>query len=139
MSRTLQIKDLLRVHRNELQFELEPTQVISALSKSKAIQKGSLQCASSSCTEKINDILSMVKDGSSDLVESFVEALKDLGYRDIVELIDPTDVHTKAGKYCFNRLLKLSSCTGIRLRMSQKQFLHVSQQLSINIFLVGAF
>lgn len=45
----------------------------------------------------------MVKDGSTDLVESFVAALKDLGYRDIVELIDPTDVHTKAGKYCFNR------------------------------------
>lgn len=103
ISRTIQIKDLLRVHRNKLQFELEPMQVISALSKSKAIQKGSLHCASSSCTEKINGILSMVKDGSTDLVESFVAALKDLGYRDIVELIDPTDVHTKAGKYCFNR------------------------------------
>ncbi|XP_065942164.1 uncharacterized protein [Magallana gigas] len=96
ISRTIQIKDLLRVHRNKLQFELEPTQVISALSKSKAIQKGSIHCASSSCTEKINGILSMVKDGSTDLVESFVAALKDLGYRDIVELIDPTDVHTKA-------------------------------------------
>lgn len=47
----------------------------------------------------------MVKDGRTHLVESFVAALKDLGYtcRDIVELIDPTDVHTKAGKYCFNR------------------------------------
>lgn len=52
----------------------------------------------------------MVEDGSTDVVESFVAALKDLGYWDIVALIDPPDVHRRAGKYCLNRLLKLSYC-----------------------------
>lgn len=91
---------------------MEPTQIISALSKSKDFQKRALHsiCASRSCNKKINDILSMVEDGSTDVVESFVAALKDLGYWDIVALIDPPDVHRRAGKYCLNRLLKLSYC-----------------------------
>lgn len=55
----------------------------------------------------------MVKDGSFDFVESFVEVLKDFGYRDIVELIDLIDVYMKVGKYCFNCLLKFLFCMGI--------------------------
>lgn len=55
----------------------------------------------------------MVKDGSFDFVESFVEVLKDFGYRDIVELIDFIDVYMKVGKYCFNCLLKFLFCMGI--------------------------
>lgn len=99
ISRTTQIKKLLRIHRNELLFELEPKAIISALSKSKVFEESLLQsiCASGSCSKRIIDLLSLVEDGSTDVVESFVAALKDLGYKSIVELIDPPDVHTKAG------------------------------------------
>lgn len=105
ISRTKQIINLLKVHRNELLYELEPTAIVSALSKSKAFQKRSLHfeyiSALASCNTKLNDILSMVEVGSTDVVEGFVAALKDLGYRDIVDLIDPPDVHAKAGNYFF--------------------------------------
>lgn len=77
-------------------------QVIFVLLKLKVIQKGLIYCVFSSCIEKINGILLMVKDGSIDFVESFVVVLKDFGYRDIVELIDFIDVYMKVGKYCFN-------------------------------------
>lgn len=107
ISRTKQIINLLKVHRNELLYELEPTAIVSALSKSKAFQKRSLHSISAlaSCNTKLNDILSMVEVGSTDVVEGFVATLKDLGYRDIVDLIDPPDVHAKAGNYFFYRLL----------------------------------
>lgn len=80
----------------------------------------------------------MVEDGSTDVVESFVAALKDLGYWDIVALIDPPDVHRRAGKYCLNRLLKLSYCLLLFLIYFnmieiylKKHVLLVGQQLSI--------
>lgn len=41
----------------------------------------------------------MVENGSTAIVEAFVAALRDLGYCDIVELIDPLDIHPTAGKY----------------------------------------
>lgn len=99
----MQIINLLKVHRNELLYELEPTAIISALSRSKAFPKRSLDSigALPGCNTKINDLLSMVEFGSTDVVESFVATLKDLGYRDIVDLINPPDVHTKAGNYFF--------------------------------------
>lgn len=115
VSRTTQIKNLIRAHRNELLFELEPVAIISALSRSKTFQKRSLSsiCASSSCNKRINDILSLVECGNTDAVESFVAVLKDLGYRDIVDLIDPPSFHTKAGNsisympfFCSNTILE---------------------------------
>lgn len=82
-------------------IELEPMAIISALSKSKAFQQHSLSsvCASGSCNKRINDILSLVEAGNTDVVESFVAALKNLGYRDIVDLIDPPSFNTTAGNF----------------------------------------
>lgn len=107
ISRTMQIINLLKVHRNELIYELEPTSIISALSRSEAFQKRPLHSigAIASCNAKIFDILAMVEDGSTDVVECFLATLKDLGYMDIVDLIEPPDVHGKAGIFVFHRSL----------------------------------
>lgn len=77
--------------------------IISALSKSKAFPERTLTsvCASGSCNKRINDILALVETGNTDVVESFVTALKNLGYGDIVDLIDPPRSHTKAGNFTF--------------------------------------
>lgn len=53
-----------------------------------------------SCKERVETILSLVENGNSEVVEDFMIALKDLGYSDIVELIGPSDIHSKAGN-CF--------------------------------------
>lgn len=75
--------------------------IISALSKSNAFNESSLAsvCASGSCNKRINDILALVETGNTDVVDSFVTTLKNLGYRDIVDLIDPPDFHTEAGNF----------------------------------------
>lgn len=43
-------------------------------------------------------LLSLVEKGGSQDVEKFVKVLNDLGYSHIVQLIDPPDIHNKAGK-----------------------------------------
>lgn len=78
--------------------ELEPTAIIFALSNilleslSDSIPVG---CGSS---EKVEHILSLVENGSTDVVTKFVTVLNDLGYEDIVNLIDQKDIKVKAGK-----------------------------------------
>lgn len=121
ISRTTQIKNRLRVHRNKLQFELEPTPIISTLSKSKAFRKRSLDpvCASKSCIEKLNGVLSTIEAGSTEVVESFMAALKDIGYRDILDLLDPPEVHTKAGNNAFIAFFSFNF-TGLGLKYITK-------------------
>lgn len=77
--------------------------IISALSKSKIIPERTFTsvCPSGSRTKRINDILALVETGYAGVVESFVTALKSLGYTDIVDLIDPPRFHTKAGNFTF--------------------------------------
>lgn len=103
ISRTTLIKHRVKAHRNVLISEIEPTDFVSVLLKSKSFQltgKNSF-FVDNCCKEQVFEtILSLVENERSDqFVEDFVTALKDLGYCDIVELIDPPDIHSKAGKY----------------------------------------
>lgn len=102
-SRTTLIKHRVNVHRNTLIHELEPTAIVSVLSKSKALTESdipSIICVENrNCTIEVENLLSMVEKGSAEFVEEFVATLKDFGYCDIVELIDPSGFPSSAGKY----------------------------------------
>lgn len=94
------IKKRLKAHRNVLVSELEPRAIAHVLSKSKAFPESAIDSVlnADSCNKRVEILLSLVEDGGSEVVEEFVTALKDLGYSSIVELIDPPDIHNRAGK-----------------------------------------
>lgn len=102
-SRTTLIKHRVKVHRNTLIHELEPTAIVSVLSKSKALTESdipSIICVENrNCTIEVENLLSMVEKGSAEFVTEFVATLKGFGYCDIVELIDPSGFPSSAGKY----------------------------------------
>lgn len=72
----------------------------SFLSKSETMQKEVIDSIknASTCTERIAHLMSFVKNGNSKDVEQFIAALKYLGYVELMELVDPPDIHSKAGK-----------------------------------------
>lgn len=102
-SRTTLIKHRVKVHRNTLIHELEPTAIVSVLSKSKALTESdisSIFCVENrNCKIEVENLLLMVEMGSAEFVEEFVATLKGFGYCDIVELIDPSGFPSSAGKY----------------------------------------
>lgn len=102
-SRTTLIKHRVKVHRNTLIHELEPTAIVSVLSKSKALTESdisSIFCVENrNCKKEVKKLLLMVEKGSAEFVEEFVATLKGFGYCDIVELIDPSGFPSSAGKY----------------------------------------
>lgn len=102
-SRTTLIKHRVKVHRKTLIHELEPTAIVSVLSKSKALTESdisSIICVENrNCKKEVKKLLSMVEKGSAEFVEEFVATLKGFGYCDIVELIDPSGFPSSAGKY----------------------------------------
>lgn len=102
-SRTTLIKHRVNVHRNTLIHELEPTAIVSVLSKSKALTESdipSIICVENrNCKMEVENLLLMVQKGSAEFVEEFVVTLKGFGYCDIVELIDPSGFPSSAGKY----------------------------------------
>lgn len=99
-SRTTQIKHRVKAHRNALICELEPKPIVSVLSKSNAFLESVKNSIGKRNWEKeVEKLLYMVEIGSAAFVAEFVAALRDLGYCDIVELIDPFDIHHTAGKY----------------------------------------
>lgn len=98
------IKKRLKAHRNVLVSELEPRAIAHVLSKSKAFAKSAIDSVlnAESCNDRVENLLSLVEDGDSEVVKEFVTALKDLGYSSIVELIDPPDIHNRAGECVLN-------------------------------------
>lgn len=103
MSKTAMIIERVKAYRHVLVTQLEPTALASLLSKSKSFSesiKDTINDADS-CYERVERILLLVEKGN-DIVEEFVTALNDLGYSEIVKLINPSDVHNKAGKFYLN-------------------------------------
>lgn len=102
VSRATLIKQRIKVYKNELIFELEPRAIRNRmeLSKSKHIPKDGIDADNDgrSCRENVESLLALVENGSSDVIEEFVTVLKDSGYDQIVAMIDPPDIHSKAGK-----------------------------------------
>lgn len=102
-SRTTLIKHRVNVHRNTLIHELEPTAIVSVLSKSKALTESdipSIICVENrNCKIEVENLLLMVEKGSAEFVKEFVATLKGFGFCDIVELIDPSGFPSSAGKY----------------------------------------
>lgn len=93
----------MNVHRNALIYELDPKAIVSVLSKSKVLTESdipSIICVENrNCKKEVENLLLMVENGSAEFLEEFVAALKDFGYCDIVELIDPSGFPSTAGKY----------------------------------------
>lgn len=91
----------MNAHRDELFSELEPRALYSLLAKSKNLPKSDIYSLHKTLgsDERVEMILSMVENGNSEFIGDFITALKDLGYCDIVDLIDPSEIHGKAGKY----------------------------------------
>lgn len=90
----------MKAYKNEIFPKLEPNAIASFLSKSKTIQKDVIDSIKNgcTCTERSENLLSFVTKGNSNDVEQFVAALKNLGHFELVELVDPADIHGKAGK-----------------------------------------
>lgn len=102
LSKVALIKNKVKIFRNVLVSELEPRALAFLLSKSTNLPDNIMHLVNNarSCKERVETILSLVENGDSEVVEDFMIALKDLGYSDIVELISPSDIHSKAGN-CF--------------------------------------
>lgn len=102
LSKVALIKNKVKIFRNVLVSELEPRALAFLLSKSTNLPDNIMHLVNNarSCKERVETILSLVENGDSEVVEDFMIALKDLGYSDIVELIGPSDIHSKASN-CF--------------------------------------
>lgn len=94
------IKKRVKAYRNDLLNELEPKALASLLSKSEIVTENDIEFVKKAhgCSERVENLLSLVENGDSQVVEEFVKILNDLGYSHIVQLIDPPDIHNKAGK-----------------------------------------
>lgn len=90
----------MKTYRNDLLHELEPNDLASLLSKSEIFTEKDIKLVQNAhdCSGRVETLLSLVENGDSQAVEKFVKVLNDLGYSHIVELIDPPDIHNKAGK-----------------------------------------
>lgn len=100
ISRTTLIKHRMKANKNVLVSEIKSTALVSVLRDSKAFDKLAIEFVDkvTNNDERVKMLLSLVENGNADVVEEFLSALKDLNYCHIVELIDPADIHTKAGK-----------------------------------------
>jgi hypothetical protein len=98
-SKAALIKERIKAQRNMLISELEPKAIASVLSKSNHLPESAIDSIKTppSCHKRTDNLLTLIEDGDTKVVEDFIAALKDLGYNDIVELIDPSDVHSRAG------------------------------------------
>lgn len=96
----LPVKKRVKVDRHALLSKLDPLDILAALSKSKSFPQSVIDSIrkAPSCDERVNIISTFVENGSPEVVNEFCNALKNLGFCDTVELIDPFDDHIKAGK-----------------------------------------
>lgn len=94
------IKKRVKAYRNDLLNELEPKALASLLSKSEIFTENDIEFVKKAhgCSGRVENLLSLVENGDSQVVEEFVKILNDLGYSHNVKLIDPPDIHNKAGK-----------------------------------------
>lgn len=91
-----QIKHRLKAYRNKLVSYIEPSALASVLSKSfPKSDFGSVDKAGS-CPRRVERLLSLIEKGEPDLVKEFVTVLKNFGYHEILELIDPPDIRQTA-------------------------------------------
>lgn len=91
-----QIKNRLKAYRKKLISDLEPSALASVLSKYFPKSDFDSVDHAGSCPRRVERLLSLVEKGEPDLVNGFVTVLKNYGYHDIVELLDPLDVHHTA-------------------------------------------
>lgn len=94
-----QIKQRLKAYRNKLISDVEPSALASVLSKT--IPKCDFDSVdhAGSCSRRVERLLSLVEKGEPGLVNEFVTVLHNFGYHEIVELLNPHDVHQTASMY----------------------------------------
>lgn len=97
ISNEMQIKNRVKVHRNELVSELDPGILLSALRQCTSFPKSFLDALPpiGHC-KRVEAILAFVENGNNDVVNEFVKALHDLSYDNIVGLIYPGIAKSKA-------------------------------------------
>ena len=95
------IKTQIKGHRKKLLSELDPEALFSVLSKSTTFPQESIDemRKAKTCLQRIEKLLTFVDEGNSQVVDEFCLALKNVGYVDVVKLIDPSDLHSNAGEY----------------------------------------
>lgn len=94
-----QIKHRLKAYRNKLISDVEPSALASVLSKTFPKSDFDSVNHAGSCPRRVERLLSLVEKGEPNLVNGFVTVLKNFGYHDIVELLDPHDVHHTASMF----------------------------------------
>lgn len=90
----------MQAHRNDFVSELEPTALASVLSKSLNIPEDIIGPAlndRTSCCKRVESLMSAFANGNYLVVNDFLAALQDLGYCNIVELVNSPHIHGKAG------------------------------------------
>lgn len=93
------IKHRLKAYRNKVVSDIEPSALASVLSKSfPKSDFGSVDQAKS-CQRRVERLLSLIEKGEPDLVKEFLTVLKNFGYHEILELIDPPDTRRTAGMH----------------------------------------
>lgn len=99
-SKTDLMKKQIEAHRNILLSELEPEALLPALAKSTVFSQEAIDemRLASTCSQKIDKLLTFVEKGDSAVVDEFVSVLRNVGFVEIVELLDPSDLHSKAGE-----------------------------------------
>lgn len=101
ISKTELIKRRVQAHRNDFVSELEPTALASVLSKSLNIPEDIIGPAlndRTSCCKRVESLMSAFANGNYLVVNDFLAALQDLGYCNIVELVNSPHIHGKAEK-----------------------------------------
>lgn len=91
-----QIKNRLKAYRKELISDVEPRALASVLSKYFPKNDFDSIDHAHSCPRRGERLISLVEKGEPDLVYGFVTVLKNFGYHDIVELLEPLNVHQTA-------------------------------------------
>lgn len=96
ISNETQIKNRVKVHRNDLVSELDPGILLVALTKCASFPKSVLDALPTGSCKRVEAILAFVVDGNDDVVNEFVRVLHDLGYDNMLWLIYPSIAKSKA-------------------------------------------
>ena len=96
---TSQIKEHIKTCRKMLISKLEPLKLASFLSSSVYFSQSEIDRINACPTRsgRVIQLLSFIEDGNLELVENFVSALTNAGFKDLVKLLDPVLFHSKAG------------------------------------------
>lgn len=94
-----QIKHRLKAYRKKLISDIEPSALASVLSKSFPKCDFDSVDKAGRCQRRVERLLLLVEKGEPNLVKEFVTVLKNFGYHDIAQLIDPPDICQTASMY----------------------------------------